>query len=95
VVVYVVDSANPEAIPESRRELHGIMAKQGLERVPLLVLGNKNDLNPHLEECALRTQLDLDSLAANRELACYSVSSKNQNNLKVVLRWLQAHAKKK
>jgi ADP-ribosylation factor-like protein 8 len=41
---YVVDSADMERIPESKEELFELLERPVLAGIPLLVLGNKNDL---------------------------------------------------
>ncbi len=41
---YVVDSACHEDIPVAKNELHDLLSKPSLESIPVLVLGNKNDL---------------------------------------------------
>jgi ADP-ribosylation factor-like protein 8 len=41
---YVVDSAEAERIPESKEELFELLERPVLAGIPLLVLGNKNDL---------------------------------------------------
>ena len=41
---YVVDSADAERIPESKEELFELLERPVLAGIPLLVLGNKNDL---------------------------------------------------
>ena len=43
-IVYVVDSADKEKFELSRKELHELLTKPPLAGIPLLVLGNKNDL---------------------------------------------------
>jgi hypothetical protein len=60
--------------------------------IPLLVLGNKNDLPEALSANELISRLGLKALTG-REVAAYSMSCRTQANLDVVLRWLQAHAK--
>jgi ADP-ribosylation factor-like protein 8 len=40
----VVDAAAHDLIEEAKKELHELMSKPQLNGVPLLVLGNKNDL---------------------------------------------------
>jgi len=44
VVRYVVDAADAERIPESKEELFELLERPVLAGIPLLVLGNKNDL---------------------------------------------------
>jgi ADP-ribosylation factor-like protein 8 len=41
---YVVDSADHERFPESKEELFELLERPTLAGIPLLVLGNKNDL---------------------------------------------------
>ena len=45
MVRYVVDSADSERIPESKDELFDLLERPALSGIPLLVLGNKNDLS--------------------------------------------------
>jgi ADP-ribosylation factor-like protein 8 len=41
---FVVDAAAHELLEEAKKELHELVNKPQLNGVPLLVLGNKNDL---------------------------------------------------
>ena len=41
---YVVDASDREKFETCKKELHDLLSKPPLERIPLLVLGNKNDL---------------------------------------------------
>jgi GTPase SAR1 family protein len=43
-VVFMVDSADKQRFDESKRELHQILESDELRSVPILILGNKNDL---------------------------------------------------
>ena len=65
-IVYVVDSADPDNIAVSKTELHDLLAKPALERIPVLVLGNKNDLPEALSVDELIEKLNLKALT-NRE----------------------------
>ena len=60
--------------------------------IPLLVLGNKNDLPEALSANDLIARLDLRAVQG-RETCVYSISCKSASNIDVTLRWLQAHAK--
>ena len=66
-IVYVVDSADQENIAVSKTELHELLVKPALEGIPLLVLGNKNDLATAIGVDELIERLSLKSLA-NREV---------------------------
>lgn len=65
-IVYVVDAADPDNIAVSKTELHDLLAKPALERIPVLVLGNKNDLPEALSVDELIDKLNLKALI-NRE----------------------------
>jgi ADP-ribosylation factor-like protein 8 len=71
-VVYVVDAADAARIPEAARLLHDHMAHPIQQNVPLLVLGNKNDLPQALGTAALKEQMRLDVRLALQSL--YSCS---------------------
>lgn len=59
-IVYVVDAADHARIQESASLLKDLMERPTLQNVPLLVLGNKNDLAEALDTRALRAQMRLD-----------------------------------
>ncbi len=58
-VVYVVDSADHDALENARVELHELLSKPSLAAIPLLVLGNKNDMPGALSTTDLIDRLDL------------------------------------
>jgi hypothetical protein len=41
---FVVDAADKEKLDSAKKELHDLISKPQLANIPLLVLGNKNDL---------------------------------------------------
>ncbi|KAJ3088812.1 ADP-ribosylation factor-like protein 8B [Quaeritorhiza haematococci] len=43
-IVFVLDSADHAKVPAAKTELHGLLEKPQLANIPVLVLGNKNDL---------------------------------------------------
>merc|ERR1712070_539412 len=75
-MVYVVDSADHETLDVARHELADLSAKPALANVPLLVLGNKNDLPQAVSVDELIQRLNLKDITG-REVCCYSVSAKN------------------
>ena len=92
-IVFIVDSADAEALPVARDELHTLLQKPVLEGIPLLVLGNKSDLDEKLSVDDLIEALDLKSVSY-REVSCYGISAKEETNLDAVLQWLVARAGK-
>ena len=94
-IVFVVDSADLDGIDVARQELHDLLSKPSLAGIPLLVLGNKNDLPEALSANQLIDRLDLKmiNLRRDREVCLYSISCKRQKNIDVTLDWLIKHAK--
>jgi ADP-ribosylation factor-like protein 8 len=86
-IVYVVDSSDIGNMDVSKIQLHQLLNWPSLEGVPLLVLGNKNDLEGALNEQQLITAMDLNTIK-DRTVACYSISCKNIVNIDIVLKWL-------
>ncbi len=94
-IIYVVDSADHQQIPTAYEELHDLVSNSHVEaRIPLLVLGNKNDLPGALTEPQLIDQLRLGEMGG-REVACYSISCRNNVNIDRVLQWLTQRARRR
>jgi len=91
-IVFIVDAADRDALPNAREELHTLLSKQSLEGIPLLVLGNKSDLPNKLSVDELIDALGLKSVT-HRELSCYGISAKEETNLEAVLQWLMRSTK--
>lgn len=92
-IVFVVDSADHDALPVARDELHMLLSSSALQGIPLLILGNKSDLKEKLSVDDLIEQLDLNKVS-HREISCYGISAKEETNLDAVLHWLIAHTGK-
>jgi len=86
-IVFVVDAADFEKLDAARTELKNLLEKQQLANIPVLVLGNKNDIEGALTVDQLIDILNLKTIA-NREVSCYSISAKNQVNIDITLQWL-------
>lgn len=87
VIIYVVDSNDRGNIDLAKIELHNLLQWPSVEGVPVLVLGNKNDIPDAMDKDNLIQAMDLKSIK-NREVAFYSISCKNLNNIDNVLKWL-------
>ncbi|KAJ8324112.1 hypothetical protein BDV3_002013 [Batrachochytrium dendrobatidis] len=93
-IVYVVDSADHAKISSAKTELHSLLERPLLSGIPVLVLGNKNDLPDALSVEDLIEQLGLKSIT-NRQVSCYSISAKNSTNIDITIQWLMKHATSK
>lgn len=58
-IVFVVDSGDLEGLEAARDELHELLSKPSLSGIPLLILGNKNDLPEALSVADLTQKLEL------------------------------------
>ena len=58
-IVFVVDAADLDVLEQARSELSELLAKPSLQGIPLLLLGNKNDLPGALPTGELIDRLDL------------------------------------
>lgn len=83
-IVFVVDSGDVPALPVAREELHDLLDKSSLDGIPLLVLGNKSDLEEKASVDDIIEALDLKSIS-HREVSCYGISAKTETNLDAVL----------
>ena len=90
---FIVDSADKEALPVAKEELHILLEKPAMEGIPLLVLGNKSDLQDHCTVDDLIEALELKKVT-HREVSCYGISAKEETNLDAVLQWLIARSQK-
>ena len=68
-VIFLVDASdtNAEKMERARRELHKVLAAEELGTVPVLVLGNKIDLDTAVSEKALRDWLRLEDWGDDRD----------------------------
>lgn len=58
-IVFVLDAADQDTVEQARNELLELLAKPSLRGIPLLVLGNKNDIPGALSTGEIIEQLDL------------------------------------
>ncbi len=86
-IVFVIDSADLGTLDIAKVQLKQLLQWPSVEGVPLLVLGNKNDLQGALDEKGIIDAMELNNIK-DRTVACYSISCKNMNNIDTALKWL-------
>jgi len=64
-----------------------------LQNTPLIVLGNKRDLVEALGEEELIARMHLKDIT-DREVAFYTISAKNQENIETTIEWFLKHNNK-
>ena len=65
-LVFVVDSSDEERLNECIEELNSLLVEEGLNKVPLLVYANKQDLQFALEAEEILSQLKLSDIENRR-----------------------------
>ncbi|GAA5833607.1 hypothetical protein JCM11251_003179 [Rhodosporidiobolus azoricus] len=83
-IVWVLDSSDSATFPTARAELQSLLEKPELAGIPLLVLGNKNDVPEHASIDEIIKALGLRSIV-NREVSVYSISAKSSRNIDITL----------
>ena len=86
-IIYVLDAAERDSLEKAKQQLNQLLAWESLDGIPLLVLGNKNDLEGALKEHEIIEYMELKNIT-DRKVGCYSISAKNMQNLDVTIKWL-------
>ena len=92
VIIFVVDASAIDLISLSRKELHLLLEDRELAGIPLLVLANKIDLEPHLTEPEIIQGLNLDYVIDNPWVVI-SCSALRGTNIERVVDWLTVKSK--
>ncbi|KAF4674124.1 Arf GTPase arl1 [Perkinsus chesapeaki] len=86
-IVYVVDSADRERIPDARQELTNLLEEEELKGVALLVFANKQDLPDAMTSVEVSEGLGLTKIRS-RQWAIYQASAVRGDGIKEGLDWL-------
>mmetsp|Transcript_46387 Transcript_46387/g.121740 ORF Transcript_46387/g.121740 Transcript_46387/m.121740 type:complete len:226 (+) Transcript_46387:235-912(+) len=79
-LIYVIDSADRRRIDEAAEELSGLADEEALQKVPILVLANKQDLLNAMTAAELMQELGLTDYK-DRWIQCLACSAKTGENL--------------
>jgi len=91
-ILFVLDASAPDVVSLARRELHVLLEDRELGGIPLLVLANKIDLDPHLAEPEIIKGLNLDYIMENPWVVI-SISALRGVNIERVVDWLLTKSK--
>ena len=80
IIAFLVDVADHYKWPIARKELHVLLEDKELRGKPLLILANKIDLEPDVEEKTLIRELNLDYITEN-DWVIIPISAKYGNNV--------------
>ncbi len=86
-MVFVVDSSDEERLKECIEELQALLAEEGLQKVPLLVYANKQDLQFALDAEEILENLNLKDIT-DRTWNIQACSAITKEGLKEGMEWL-------
>eukprot|EP00042_Codosiga_hollandica_P023429 m.92837 g.92837 ORF g.92837 m.92837 type:complete len:202 (-) comp51179_c0_seq4:262-867(-) len=88
-VVFVIDSADPTRLGESRSVFEKMVDNPHLEGVPLLILANKQDLEDAMSVQDIKTEFNkVAAKLGRRDCKVKAVSAKQADQLEAGLLWL-------
>ena len=76
----------------SKKELYNLLEDKELEKKPLLIVANKIDVNPHMNNQEIIREMNLDYIYSN-PWSVLSISALNGQNIDQVVQWLNDQGK--
>lgn len=92
-IIWVVDSADPSRLEDSRTCLKEILTRKNLQKSPLLVFANKQDLEDAVDPVKISLSLDLLSDAELRPQCVQPCSTQTGEGIQEGLQWLLSSLK--
>lgn len=86
-IIFVVDCADPQRIPEAKTELFNILQEETLKDVPLLIFCNKQDIVGSTDINELKEKLSLSQITDRNWYMQKTVATKGEG-IKEGLDWL-------
>ena len=77
----------PDTLPLAKKELNYVLDDKDISGIPLLVLANKVDISPHMEEFDIIKALNLDYIVDNA-WAIIPISALYGTKMENVVEWL-------
>lgn len=75
-IVFIIDVADTERLPESVAEFESLVADEQLEKAPILILGNKIDKPDAVSEDYIRQTFNLYGKTTGRDTAAKEVNTR-------------------
>ena len=79
-IIFVIDSADMERIPEVKEELNKVIEEQTIVEVPLLIYGNKQDMEKSMKDNALSAAIEFEAIKKKHKLV-YLCSAKEDKGI--------------
>eukprot|EP00736_Rhodelphis_marinus_P011483 Rmarinus@m.28153 len=94
VILFLVDTSDIKRLTTARHELHTLLEDRELAQTPLLVLGNKVDVDPHLSKEELIKGLNLDYIT-EQPWDVEMISGLRGTHVDKVIEWLIQKSKER
>jgi Arf/Sar family protein len=88
----VLDTSALDLVSLARKELHLLLEDRELHGIPILILANKIDIEPHLTEPEIIQGMNLDYIMDN-PWVIISISALRGTNIERVVEWLIARSR--
>ena len=93
-IIFVVDSNDHDRIEDAAEELKKMLAEQELEKCPVLIMANKQDLEGHLSPEVVEDKMGMKQYKG-RTYHVEGTSASNGNGIKEALEWIASALLKK
>jgi len=94
-ILFVVDSADLEKLPEAKRELHSLLENPTLTNLPVIVACNKMDSPGKIGMQEIVKELNLDYIPDNQTVHIVEISALKGTNVDSVIKLLTLYSKPK
>lgn len=96
-IIFLVDSADKKRFDEAAEELEKICSMESISKLPIVVLGNKVDMDGAVKEYELRQALNFDSIKqkGSRQMELYMCSITKDAGYDKALQFMEKELKDK
>lgn len=85
-VIFIIDASDVYRIDDVKKELYSFLSDDNIKNIPILILGNKIDINPSFKHNELEQILSIDK--NNDKIKLFMCSLFLRINIKQSLEWL-------